>query len=104
MTGSRNLAEYYHWEETARGIAIYMHSSMADRLQAEVLGGAQSGPDGGTEVGGILLGRVEDDRGKAVTVIDDFVPVPCSYRGGPLYTLSGEDTANLESALLRTAL
>jgi hypothetical protein len=104
MSGSRNLAEYYHWEETARGIAIYMHSSMADRLQAEVLGGAQSGPDGGTEVGGILLGRVEDDRGKAVTVIDDFVPVPCSYRGGPLYTLSGEDTANLESALLRTAL
>jgi hypothetical protein len=104
MKGSRNLAEYYHWEVTDRGIGIYMHSGMVDRLQADVLRGAQSGPDGGTEVGGILLGRVEDDRGKAITVIDDFVPVPCSYRDGPLYTLSDEDTVNLEAALLRTAL
>ena len=81
---TRNLAEYYPWEETDRGIRIYMHSGMVDRLQAEVLGGAASGPDGGTEVGGILLGRLEEDRGKAITVIDDFVPVPCSYRGEPL--------------------
>src|ERR1022692_4876751 len=101
---TRNLAEYYHWEETDRGIRIYIHSGMVDRLQAEVLGGAACGPDGGTEVGGILLGRVEEDRGKAITVIDDFVPVPCSYRGGPLYTLSDEDTVNLEAALSRTAL
>src|ERR1017187_1049475 len=101
---TRNLAEYYHWEETDRGIRIYIHSGMVDRLQAEVLGGAASGPDGGTEVGGILLGRVEEDRGKAITVIDDFVPVPCSYRGEPLYTLSDEDTVNLEAALLRAAL
>src|ERR1035441_8940409 len=97
---TRNLAEYYHWEETDRGIRIYIHSGMVDRLQAEVLGGAASGPDGGTEVGGILLGRMEEDRGKAITVIDDFVPVPCSYRGEPLYTLSDEDTVNLEAALL----
>jgi len=101
---SRNLAEYYHWEDTDRGIRIYMHSGMVDRLQAEVLRGAQCGTDGGTEVGGILLGRVDDDRGRAITVIDDFVPVPCTYRGGPLYTLSDEDTVNMESALLRTAL
>ncbi len=101
---TRNLAEYYPWEETDRGIRIYIHSGMVDRLQAEVLGGAASGPDGGTEVGGILLGRMEEDRGKAITVIDDFVPVPCSYRGEPLYTLSDEDTVNLEAALLRAAL
>src|ERR1022692_39614 len=101
---TRNLAEYYPWEETDRGIRIYIHSGMVDRLQAEVLGGAASGPNGGTEVGGILLGRMEEDRGKAITVIDDFVPVPCSYRGEPLYTLSDEDTVNLEAALLRAAL
>lgn len=97
---NRNLAEYYHWEETGRDVRIYMHSGMTDRLQAEILRGA----DGGTEVGGILLGRVEEDRGKAITIIDDFVPVRCSYRGGPLYTLSDEDTVNLEAALLRIAL
>jgi hypothetical protein len=96
MTASRSLAEYYHWEETDRGIRIYMHSGMADRLQAEVRGGV--------EAGGILLGRMEEDRGKATAFIDDFMPVPCSYRGGPLYALSDEDTVNLEAALLRTAL
>jgi len=101
---SRNLAEYYRWEEVDRGIRIYMHSGMADRLQAEVAGGAGGGPVDGTETGGILLGRAEQDRGRPVVVIDDFVPVPCSHRGGPLYDLSDEDTVNLEAALLRTAL
>ena len=48
---SRNLAEYYHWEEADRGIRIYMYSGMADRLQVEV--------SGTTEAGGILLGRTE---------------------------------------------
>jgi hypothetical protein len=95
MTGS--LADYYHWEETEKGIGIYMHAGMADRLQAEVV-------QSGKEVGGILLGRTEEDRGRPVTFIDDFVPVPCSYRGGTLYDLADEDTVNLETALLRTAL
>ena len=79
MTASRTLAEYYQWEETDRGIRIFMHSGMADRLQAEILRAA----DGGTEVGGILLGCIEEDRGKAITCIDDFAAVPCSYLGGP---------------------
>ena len=93
---SRNLTEYYHWEEADRGIRIYMHSGMADRLQVEV--------SDATEAGGILLGRAEQDRGTPVVFIDDFVPVPCSYRAGPLYDVSGEDSVNLEAALLRTAL
>ena len=93
---SRNLAEYYHWEEADRGIRIYMYSGMADRLQVEV--------SGTTEAGGILLGRAEQDRGAPVVFIDDFVPVPCSYRAGPLYDVSDENSVNLEAALLRTAL
>jgi len=100
----RSLAEYYHWEEVDRGIRIYMHAGMADRLQAEVLGAAGSGRVGGMETGGILLGRAEGDRGRPVIVIDDFVPVPCSHHGGPLYDLSDEDSVKLEAALLRATL
>ena len=95
MTAS--LAEYYHWEETDKGVRIYMHARMADRLQAEVL-------QRGEEVGGILLGRVQEDRGLQIAFIDDFVPVTCSYSSGQLYDLSGDDTVKLEAALLRTAL
>jgi hypothetical protein len=87
MAGNRNLADYYHWEETERGIRIYMHSRMADRLQTEVSRAAASGPDGGTEVGGILLGRLEEERGKTILFIDDFVSVQCSHRDSPLYNL-----------------
>ena len=88
MTGS--LADYYHWEETDKGIRIYMHAGMVDRLQAEVLQSA------GKEVGGILLGRVEEDRGKPIAIIDGFVPVPCSNRGGPQYDLSGARLVRFE--------
>jgi hypothetical protein len=95
MTGS--LADYYHWEEMDKGIRIYMYAGMVDRLQAEIL-------QSGKEVGGILLGRTEEDRGRPVTVIEDFVPVPCSYHDGSLYDLADEDTVNLEAALLRAAL
>ncbi|MGA2736232.1 MAG: hypothetical protein ABSG65_02155 [Bryobacteraceae bacterium] len=100
MTAGFNLAEYYHWEETSGCVRIYMHSEMADRLQAEVLRGA----DGGAEAGGILLGRTVQDGGRPTTIIDDFVPVPCSHADGPLYALSGADTPKLEAALLSAAL
>lgn len=96
-TADRNLADYYHWEEPGRGIRIYMRSGMADRLQADVL------RSGEREAGGILLGRVEGEEGPAV-FIEDFVPVECSYHDGPLYSLSEQDTASLEAALLRAAL
>jgi hypothetical protein len=101
---NRNLADYYHWRETDKGIRIYVHSGMIDRLQADVLRGAEAGPDGAREVGGILLGTAYEDRGTPIVIIDDFVPVPCSYSGGPLYLLSDADTPGLEAVLLRAAL
>jgi hypothetical protein len=110
MTGSqvsnsttvRSLAQYYHWYIADRGIRIYLHAAMVDRLQAAVLAGLEAG-SGGREYGGILLGRVEQDGDHTNTFIDDFVAVPCSYSEGPLYLLSDRDTAGLESALLRAA-
>ena len=101
---NRDLAEYYHWEERDRGIRIYMHAAMADRLQADVLRGAEAVPDGRREVGGILLGREEEEGGKPVVIIEDFVPAPCSYQGGPQYDVSDQDAVNLEATLLRVAL
>lgn len=100
----RSVAEYYHWEETGRGIRIYMHAAMVDRLQAEVSRAAASGADRGKETGGILLGRAETDRGNTSLFIDDFVAVPCAHRDGPEYNLSGEEAVQLEAALLRAAL
>ncbi len=99
---SRNLADYYHWEETGKGIRIFMHAAMADRLQAEVLSAAA--PESSKEVGGILLGGTAERDGKPAAFIDDFVPVPSGYGGGNLYDLTEKDIDRLEAALLRVAL
>ncbi len=47
------------------------------------------------EVGGVLLGRYEEDR----IYIDDFEPVLCEHRWGTSYILSEEDLRGLEETL-----
>ena len=95
------LADYYLWEEPERGIRIYSNLATVDRLQLEVLRGMDGIPSDEVEVGGILLGRTELDGERTITLIEDFVPVPCSYRSGPLYRLSEKDALKFESALAR---
>lgn len=101
MTAQVNLADYYHWEESGRGIAIYMRAAMADSLQSAVL--AKSSGQSATEVGGILLGRHNKAPGGAI-YIEDFVPVACAHTHGPEYELDDAEIAGLEAALLRAAL
>src|ERR1700675_699955 len=95
------LADYYLWEETERGIRIFSNLAAVDRLQLEVLRGIEGFPSDEAEVGGILLGRTELDGERAITLIEDFVPVPCSYRSGPLYRLSEKDVVKFETVLAR---
>src|SRR5579871_5326974 len=95
MTGS--VAEYYHWEEAGRGVRIYMHAGMADRLQSAIAANDR-------ETGGILLGRVETDHGQSRIYIDDYLAVDCSHREPPHYELSAADEPKFESALLKAAL
>ena len=100
MAASRNLAEYYHWEETARGIRIYMHSAMADRLQAEILRASRGRHGSRRDPARAHRKKIGEGRFRSSTT---------SYRcrcspPRPLYALSEEDTSNLEAALLRTAL
>jgi hypothetical protein len=96
-----HLADYYLWEEPERGIRIYSNLATVDRLQLEVLRGIDGLPSDEVEVGGILLGRTELDGERTITLIEDFVPVPCSYRNGPLYRLSEKDAVKFETVLAR---
>jgi hypothetical protein len=95
------LEDYYLWEEPERGIRIYSNLATVDRLQLEVLRGIDGFPSDEVEVGGILLGRTELDGERAITLIEDFVTVPCSYRSGPLYRLSEKDAVKFETVLAR---
>lgn len=99
----RNLAQYYHWALSDRGMRIYLDAAMVDRLQAGIRAGLESS-DGARETGGILLGKIETDGSQTSAFIEDFLSVPCSYAAGPWYALSDEDTVQFEAALLRAAL
>lgn len=82
---TRDLADYYHWEEPGRGVRIYMESGMMDRLQADVIAGSGASP-----AGGILIGRVESEGARTNTIIETYIAVPANV--------------NPEAELLRAAL
>ncbi len=75
--------------------AITLSSSVAARIQTEVLDSFNAIPKRGAEVGGILLGRPLADG----ILIEDFKPVPCEHRFGPSYQLSPADCDGLRKTL-----
>jgi hypothetical protein len=95
------LEDYYLWEEPESGKKIYLNLATVDRLQLEVLRGMDGGRSNHAEVGGILIGRTELDGERTITLIEDFAPVPCAYRGGPFYRLTEKDAVKFEGVLAR---
>jgi hypothetical protein len=71
-------------------------------LQGLFLEGLKAVPRRGLEVGGVLLGRVENGAEDSRTVIvEDFEAVNSEHRRGPSYTLSPKDKGVLEKQLAR---
>jgi len=98
-----HLADYCLWQEPETDTRIYLKVATAERLQIEVLRGRERFPGGEAEVGGILIGRTEMDDEGTLTLIDDFVPVACSYESGSRYCLSGNDIVNFQAALAESS-
>jgi hypothetical protein len=83
-------AGFYSWEAPDKNVTIQLSYDLVDRLSIEVMRGFGAVPRRGAEVGGVLLGTaVLSDR--LLVQVNDFEPVPCSYRRGPSYLLSQEE-------------
>jgi len=95
----RELSDYYLWEDADRGVRIHLNQEAVDRLQLEILEGADAIAHGRAELGGILLGRKERVGKQRVTIIEDFEPVRRQYCNGPFYTLSPKDADHFEAVL-----
>jgi hypothetical protein len=65
------------------------------RLDSRVIGGMTHEASRGVEAGGVLLGRAEFGS----FLVEDFEPVPCERRIGPVYVLMAEDLFGLEETL-----
>jgi TonB family protein len=69
------------------------------RLRAEAWVAFKQVPRRGLEIGGILLGRVENGHDATTFWIDGFEAVESEHRSGPSYVLSEADLARLRDAV-----
>jgi len=87
---TQGVPGYYVWEIAGKHVAVRLHLDVVDRLLAEVMRGFGAVPKRGAEMGGVLLGTLEDGD-PAIVQVEDFDPVACDYKRGPSYLLAGED-------------
>jgi hypothetical protein len=93
-------ASFYRWEVAGKPIAILFGLDLMDRLEREVLESFKAVTKRGSEIGGVLGGRVIAGS-QATVIIERFEPVECDYSRGPLYLMSDEDKARMRQALVR---
>ena len=100
-TPTQDVPGYYVWQPEGSRIAVHFKLDVIDRMGAEVMRGFGLVPKRGAEVGGILLGAIQRTE-PVVLRIDDFEPVACSYKRGPSFLLSEEDTEEFRKAWQQT--
>lgn len=92
--------QFYRWEVSGKPLAIEIRLDVIERLDQEVVRTFRAITSRGSEIGGLLLGRVREGP-RPVVVIEEYETVPCDYQRGPLYMLAEEDRRRLEQALAR---
>jgi hypothetical protein len=91
---------YYVWELPGKPIVVHLHLSVIDRMSAEVMRGFGAVPKRGAEVGGVLLGTIEQGA-QTIVKVEDFEPVTCDYKRGPSYLFTADDGAAFDDACAR---
>jgi hypothetical protein len=91
---------YYVWELPGEPVVIHLHLGVIDRLSAEVMRGFGAIPKRGAEVGGVLLGTIEQGE-QTIVRVEDFEAVACDYRRGPSYLFAADDGATFDDACVR---
>jgi hypothetical protein len=98
--GTQDAAGYYVWEVAGKNVSVHLHLEVVDRILAEVMRGFGAVPKRGAEVGGVLIGTIEE--GDSIIVrVEDFEPVECDYKRGPSYMFAEEDRGAFADAVER---
>jgi hypothetical protein len=67
---------YYVWQIPGKPVAVHLHLDVVDRILADVMRGFSAVPKRGAEVGGVLLGRIENGD-RSIVYVEDFQSVAC---------------------------
>ncbi len=88
----------YVWEPKGVPFSVRLGTDVIGRLEKDSLDIFRAITNRGSEVGGILLGRVLPGWPTSI-VVEDYEPVACAYTLGPSYVLSEEEQERLEEAI-----
>lgn len=91
--------EHYVWQPPDKPFTIQLAFDVIDGMNIEIMRGFGAVRRRGTEVGGLLLGRIDPVGSHTYITVDDFEPVPCEYAFGPSYILSTQDLQHLRKSL-----
>jgi hypothetical protein len=94
------ISTSFRWAAPDKPNSIYLSLDVVDRLEREVIESFKAVTKRGSEVGGVLLGRVAKSGGRTV-YIENYEAVPCEYSRGPLYLLAEPDKEALRAVLER---
>jgi hypothetical protein len=92
---------YYVWEPPGKPIVVHLHLSIVDRMSAEIMRGFGAVPKRGAEVGGVLLGTIEEGE-PSIVKVENFEPVACDYKRGPSYLFTADDGVAFDDARVRS--
>jgi hypothetical protein len=97
---TQDVPGYYVWEVPGQPVAVHLRLDVVDRVAAEIMRGFGAVPKRSAEVGGLLIGAIQNGY-PAIVRVEDFEAVACAYRRGPSYLFTGEDGAAFEDAVER---
>jgi hypothetical protein len=89
-TTTQDIPGPYVWSIPDKSVVVHLDIEVLERLGNEVMRGFGAVPKRGAEVGGLLLGSIEQGQ-QTIVKIEDFEPVDCGYKRGPSYLLVEED-------------
>ena len=95
MTDSSTEPSPILWNLPECPFSIEASARVLDDIRLTVTDAFFSLPRGGAEIGGILLGRYQNNH----LVISDYAALDCEHAFGPSFTLSPNDDARLTSLL-----
>jgi len=85
----------YTWEIAGKPVVIGISLELVDHLEREVVENFRSLNSRGSEIGGVLLGKIQPGNPSRVSV-EGYELIPCDYARGPLYRFAESDVERFE--------
>ena len=82
---------HFLWQLENSPLSVRLNLDVVERMGLAVLEGFKSVPRRGLEVGGVLVGRAEQENGRTTVTVEGFLPLDCEHLHGPSFLLSQVD-------------